>query len=508
MEYRIKIENNAVDNRYYCIVARPPYVADVGPNQLMTPVLSNLDIVPIGNTETFRFKHEYFAFVGKLTRSGTRPAIERNNHLPVNFGTVHDNGPTIDVYFENNGMRIKQSEETGTFSRRGSFIIRCGKQPPASVRTEFVVGLAINLHKEGRSEVVPIAAMRYIADKPYEITHSGTMCICSDTEGLTAGDVVQSEVQRFVTIDFSSGARSVELVEDERENFTMVNAYDFLEKYNKTQLAGYYQAEKLKEIARNADAWGKTISEDRSLNDEFIDDLLVLALFDCILFLDNSLSMTWGERKKERREISAAIVKVETIFHNTKDVRVEFLNGHFRGVASEPEDMEKLLNGIRDFGKTPLGTELEAKVLNNYVYPKLKRGDAFRPVLISVITDGAPQGELKDTFKKKIKECKALLNHRDKTRVGDKREEFLPFTMRKLTLNIDVLFQISRVGDDHDAKAFIKELKNDPDLKGILHCTSYLDLDIDPEDDQNDPVNVYAPLERDSESQRFKFMDS
>lgn len=44
--------------------------------------------------------------------------------------------------------------------------------------------------------------------------------------------------------------------------------------------------------------------------------------------------------------------------------------------------------------------------------------------------------------------------------------------MRKLTLNIDVLFQISRVGDDHGAKAFIKELKNDPDLKGILHCTS------------------------------------
>lgn len=64
-----------------------------------------------------------------------------------------------------------------------------------------------------------------------------------------------------------------------------MNAYHFLEKYNKTQLAGYYQAEKLKEIARNADAWGKTISEDRSLNDEFMDDLLVLALFDCILFL-------------------------------------------------------------------------------------------------------------------------------------------------------------------------------------------------------------------------------
>lgn len=99
--------------------------------------------------------------------------------------------------------------------------------------------------------------------------------------------------------------------------------------------------------------------------------------------------MTWGERKKERREISAAIVKVETIFHNTKDVRVEFLNGRFRGVASEPEDMEALLNDIKDFGHTPLGTELEAKVLNSYVYPKLKRGDAFRPVLISVITDGA-----------------------------------------------------------------------------------------------------------------------
>ncbi|GES66844.1 transcription factor RfeF [Aspergillus terreus] len=515
------IENQAVDNRCYCIVAQPPYVADVGPNQLMTPVLFKFDNVPLGNTETFRFKHEYFAFMGKLTKSETGSVIERNRHLPVNFGTVHDNGPIIDVYFENHGMRMKQCEETSIFSRRGSFIIRCGKQLPAGVRTEFVVGLAIRLANGLRPQVLPIAAMRYIADKSYEITHSGVMCICSDTKGLMAGDVVKSEEQRFVTIDFPSGAHSVELVEDDRETFSMVKAYHFLRKYNKTQLAGYYRAERLKHIARNADAWGKKIMEDRSLNDEFIQDLLVLALFDCILFLDNSGSMAREERREQRREICTIIVDVETmIFDNTEDVRVEFLNGPVHGVASEPADLEGLLDYTDDYGQTPLGTELEAKVLNKHVYPKLNRRDAFRPVLISVITDGAPSGEPTDTFKEKIKKCKALLNDREYTRVGDKREEFLPSTMRKLTLNIDVLFQISHVGNDIDAELFIEKLKNDPDLKGSIHCTSYKDLDIVPEGGQNDPVNLYAQairrlagaafvgLERDSKSQRFKFMDS
>lgn len=42
----------------------------------------------------------------------------------------------------------------------------------------------------------------------------------------------------------------------------------------------------------------------------------------------------------------------------------------------------------------------------------------------------------------------------------------------QLTVIQDVLFQISRVGNDSGAVKFINDLKSDPELKNILHCTS------------------------------------
>jgi hypothetical protein len=75
-----------------------------------------------------------------------------------------------------------------------------------------------------------------------------------------------------------------------------LHAYKFLTKYNATQLASYHSDEQIKSIAKNAKIWGDKIRAKDGYSDEYLDDLLVLALFDTILFLGKlpSLPVTGG----------------------------------------------------------------------------------------------------------------------------------------------------------------------------------------------------------------------
>jgi hypothetical protein len=41
----------------------------------------------------------------------------------------------------------------------------------------------------------------------------------------------------------------------------------------------------LRRIASNADEWGKLVSQNENLDSDLMDDLLVLALYDCVLLL-------------------------------------------------------------------------------------------------------------------------------------------------------------------------------------------------------------------------------
>ena len=73
----------------------------------------------------------------------------------------------------------------------------------------------------------------------------------------------------------------------------------------------------------------------------------------------------------------------------------------------------------------------------------------------------------------------------------------------------DVLFQISRVGNDGGAISFLKDLSDDTDLKPILHCTSCRshsvvtdnscsniqpDQNVDINYENDDPIFTYAPV--------------
>lgn len=75
----------------------------------------------------------------------------------------------------------------------------------------------------------------------------------------------------------------------------------------------------------------------------------------------------------------------------------------------KPDELADRMNFTPD-GSTKLGTNLKAKVLQEFLYDPIDRGfELRRPLLILTITDGCPNEEDKDAFSKAIEESMTFL---------------------------------------------------------------------------------------------------
>ena len=94
------------------------------------------------------------------------------------------------------------------------------------------------------------------------------------------------------------------------------------------------------------------------------------------------------DRVPQLMEICENIVQVESIYDNTANVKVEFLNGaKINKEVKTAEEIRNLIEETRNFGCTNLGRELNNKILKDRIYA-LKPSEKPRPLLISIITDG------------------------------------------------------------------------------------------------------------------------
>ncbi|KAK2758061.1 hypothetical protein FQN54_004468 [Arachnomyces sp. PD_36] len=144
------------------------------------------------------------------------------------------------------------------------------------------------------------------------------------------------------------------------------------------------------------------------------------------------------------------IVEVESIFENTPNVRVEFLNGgKIDAQLATPANVHKLLGQAQYQGATKLGEALRDRILND------RR------------TEGAV-----------VNDCGHLSSV--SSMMGSQKE----------SIEINVLFQISRVGGDKQAKQYLQSLSQDAELRRIVRCTSYMDLDVDNNADEK--IEQYA----------------
>ncbi|KAF4538100.1 uncharacterized protein LTHEOB_11048 [Lasiodiplodia theobromae] len=102
---------------------------------------------------------------------------------------------------------------------------------------------------------------------------------------------------------------------------------------------------------------------------------------------------------------------------------------------------------------TKIGTSLKSKVLKPLVYDRLKAEGLERPLLISVITDGRPNGENQSELVNAILECGKELED-----AGYHRE--------------DVKFVIGQIGAANAAAEFLDTIRGNAEIRRVVYCTT------------------------------------
>lgn len=201
---------------------------------------------------------------------------------------------------------------------------------------------------------------------------------------------------------------------------------------------------------------------------EIANDIVKLALYDIVLYIDDSGSMQFeeeGSRIKDLRLILERVSFAATLF-DADGISLRFMNTDLStardqqgrplqdGVASEAQ-IEQIMRGVQFKGLTPMGTSLRKKVIDEIVLGKAQQGQLRKPVLVIAITDGQPAGEPQNAVFDTIRYAFDTLQQR------------FPQYGRG-----GVAFEFAQVGNDEMAKKFLSKLDEDPQIGPMVDCTS------------------------------------
>lgn len=192
-------------------------------------------------------------------------------------------------------------------------------------------------------------------------------------------------------------------------------------------------------------------------------DLVRLALYDIVMFVDDSGSMSFeenGERIDDLKLILNRTAYVASIMDDD-GLQVRFMNNTIQGnnLKSEPE-VANLISQVNFRGLTPLGTNLKAKVIDPLVIAPSRQNTLRKPVMVITITDGQPAGESPNTIFQVIKEAKNTLI----------RSPYGPGA---------IAFQFAQVGNDLRARDFLGKLDTDGEVGAMVDCTSNFEVEQD-----------------------------
>jgi hypothetical protein len=196
-------------------------------------------------------------------------------------------------------------------------------------------------------------------------------------------------------------------------------------------------------------------------------DVIKLALFDIILYIDDSGSMAFeegGERIADLKVILSRVAFAASLF-DEDGVQVRFMNSleQGNGIRNE-QQVDDLVSRVRFTGLTPMGKELNNKILQPLVLGPARSGQLRKPVLIVTVTDGQPAGDIPENRKV----------------AGGRAEELLVQVIRDACAELSqsrygkgaVSFQFAQVGNDLKAREFLSKLDEDPVVGPMVDCTS------------------------------------
>ncbi|KAH8590603.1 hypothetical protein B0O99DRAFT_634207 [Bisporella sp. PMI_857] len=207
-------------------------------------------------------------------------------------------------------------------------------------------------------------------------------------------------------------------------------------------------------------------------------DIVKLALFDIIFYVDDSGSMKFeenGERIDDMKLIVQKAAFAASLF-DADGIEVRFMNSNIQGNnIRTAQEVDHLIQQVQFKGLTPMGTQLRAKVLEPLVVQKARINQLRKPVLIITITDGQPAGEANDAVFEAIKYAS---NELSRTPHGKGA----------------VSFQFAQVGNDLKAREFLGKLDNEPGIGELIDSTSNFEVEQDEMSRANPPVDLTPEL--------------
>lgn len=228
------------------------------------------------------------------------------------------------------------------------------------------------------------------------------------------------------------------------------------------RLETFYPANKLQAVLQrlnNIDF--RQLAQRWNMPLELAYDLSTLALYDIVIYADDSGSMIFeegGERIDDLKLILAKVAEVATLFDDDGIV-VRFMNSPIQGNGiRNAQEANNLVQNVQFTGMTPLGSRLDERVIKPFLTAGVQHRNLEKPILVITITDGEPVGEPNYTVSHVIKNAKALVAN----------STYGPGA---------IAFEFAQVGKDVKAQAFLGRLDNDPEIGGMIDATSYFELE-------------------------------
>jgi len=196
-------------------------------------------------------------------------------------------------------------------------------------------------------------------------------------------------------------------------------------------------------------------------NPETAFNVVKLSLYNHVLYCDDSSSMGWYERMDALKKTAKHVATIATALKDTSQhvggLSIRFINyandGHMNNIGTVA-GVEQALSDVHPTGITPIGTQLKSKVLQPFIVDVLESGGRLdKPFLITIITDGHPEGESRDTLKNEILWCKEYMV----------RKGYGPWA---------VGFHIVQIGDADGAKAFLQEIEEDAEVRDHVYISA------------------------------------
>ncbi|KAK4051904.1 hypothetical protein OIV83_002609 [Microbotryomycetes sp. JL201] len=221
----------------------------------------------------------------------------------------------------------------------------------------------------------------------------------------------------------------------------------------------FYPPGTLEPLAQHIASSGaiQRIATEWNMRPEVALDLVRLALFDVVLYIDDSGSMKFeehGTRMDDLRLLVQRATAAATLF-DTDGISVRFINSDRTAdhLSTAPQALDFVSNGSQYSGMTAIGCNLSNKILEPMLLQPARQQMLKKPLLVICITDGEPTGEDRSTFVNVVRHARDQLAM---TRYGP-----------------DALsIELAQVGSDRMARAFLQQIDEDPSVGRMIDVTS------------------------------------